>query len=196
MPKQYGSNGINSDGSLMNVGNTIWDPSTGGRPSIRIDHKKSAMAATTPPWLLDGPYEESKSNPVQVLIVCWSNSCTSQMAEGILREILPSSIANVASAGLQPSMVNSSAKAVMYEIGIDLNPYTSKSIDTFQSNEWDYVISLCGCASSLPFGWQATHQWDVHDPPNIDRGELSAYRKVRDDVITNCNQLRSCILRR
>ena len=27
MPKQYGSNGINSDGSLMNVGNTISGPS-------------------------------------------------------------------------------------------------------------------------------------------------------------------------
>ena len=24
---QYGSNGLNSDGTLMNVGNTIWDPS-------------------------------------------------------------------------------------------------------------------------------------------------------------------------
>ena len=32
MPKQYGSNGINSDGSLMNVGNNIWDPKQGGRP--------------------------------------------------------------------------------------------------------------------------------------------------------------------
>ena len=36
MPKQYGSNGINSDGSLMNVGNSIWDPSNGGKPSIRL----------------------------------------------------------------------------------------------------------------------------------------------------------------
>lgn len=53
MPKQYGSNGINSDGSLMNVGNTIWDPATGGRPSIRLHPEKSAMARSTPPWLLD-----------------------------------------------------------------------------------------------------------------------------------------------
>ena len=53
MPKQYGSNGVNSDGSLMNVGNKIWDPATGGRPSIRLHPEKSAMARTTPPWLLD-----------------------------------------------------------------------------------------------------------------------------------------------
>tara|TARA_Y100000996_G_C22245007_1_gene529372 strand:- start:26 stop:241 length:216 start_codon:yes stop_codon:yes gene_type:complete len=60
MPKQYGSNGVNSDGSLMNVGNTIWDPATGGRPSIRLHPEKSAMARSTPPWLLG-------SEPVQEL---------------------------------------------------------------------------------------------------------------------------------
>ena len=53
MPKQYGSNGINSDGSLMNIGNSIWDPKNGGRPSIRIFPEKSAMSRSTPPWLLD-----------------------------------------------------------------------------------------------------------------------------------------------
>ena len=60
MPKQYGSNGVNSDGSLMNVGNKIWDPATGGRPSIRLHPEKSAMVRTTPPWLLDA---ESTSEP-------------------------------------------------------------------------------------------------------------------------------------
>jgi hypothetical protein len=60
MPKQYGSNGINSDGSLMNVGNTIWDPQNGGRPSIRLYKDKNAMARTTPPWLLDAEQEPNK----------------------------------------------------------------------------------------------------------------------------------------
>ena len=59
MPKQYGSNGVNSDGTLMNVGNIIWDPNNGGRPSIRIHKDKNAMARTTPPWLLD---EEPTTN--------------------------------------------------------------------------------------------------------------------------------------
>lgn len=59
MPKQYGSNGINSDGTLMNVGNTIWDPKNGGRPSIKLFPEKSAMARSTPPWLL-GTEEEEK----------------------------------------------------------------------------------------------------------------------------------------
>ena len=58
MPKQYGSNGINSDGSLMNVGNSIWDPKQGGKPSIKVYSDKNAYAPTTPPWLLGGIYEE------------------------------------------------------------------------------------------------------------------------------------------
>ena len=63
MPKQYGSNGVNSDGSLMNVGNVIWDPATGGRPSIRLHPDKSAMARSTPPWLLDA--ETDANNEAQ-----------------------------------------------------------------------------------------------------------------------------------
>ncbi len=58
MPKQYGSNGINSDGSLMNVGNRIWDPQNGGRPSIRLYPDKNANAITTPPWLLGQVVDE------------------------------------------------------------------------------------------------------------------------------------------
>ena len=60
MPKQYGSNGINSDGSLMNVGNTIWDPQNGGRPSIKLHTDKNAVSKTTHlPWLLGAEPEDS-----------------------------------------------------------------------------------------------------------------------------------------
>lgn len=60
MPKQYGSNGVNSDGSLMNVGNVIWDPASGGRPSIRVHSDKNAYAPTTPPWLIGGTFGEDR----------------------------------------------------------------------------------------------------------------------------------------
>ena len=62
MPKQYGSNGINSDGSLMNVGNTIWDPKNGGRPSIKLFSDRNANAITTPPWLLGSIDTNSNNN--------------------------------------------------------------------------------------------------------------------------------------
>lgn len=62
MPKQYGSNGVNSDGSLMNVGNSIWDPLNGGRPSIKVYSDKNAYAPTTPPWLIGGTFEENSND--------------------------------------------------------------------------------------------------------------------------------------
>ena len=62
MPKQYGSNGINRDGSLMNVGNAIWDPNNGGRPSIRLYSDRNPMAHTIPPWLIGGTFVERKNN--------------------------------------------------------------------------------------------------------------------------------------
>lgn len=62
MPKQYGSNGINSNGSLMNVGNSIWDPKTGGRPSIRVFSNKNAYLPTTPPWLIGGTFDNEKQD--------------------------------------------------------------------------------------------------------------------------------------
>tara|TARA_B100000614_G_C14169695_1_gene336453 strand:+ start:77 stop:355 length:279 start_codon:yes stop_codon:yes gene_type:complete len=68
MPKQYGSNGINSDGSLMNVGNNIWDPKQGGKPSIKVYSDKNAYAPTTPPWLLGGVYEEELEKTREIKI--------------------------------------------------------------------------------------------------------------------------------
>ena len=69
MPKQYGSNGINSDGSLMNVGNSIWDPKQGGKPSIKVYSDKNAYAPTTPPWLLGGIYEEELEKTREIKII-------------------------------------------------------------------------------------------------------------------------------
>jgi hypothetical protein len=69
MPKQYGSNGINSDGSLMNVGNNIWDPQQGGKPSIKVYSDKNAYAPTTPPWLLGGIYEEELEKTRKINII-------------------------------------------------------------------------------------------------------------------------------
>ena len=62
MPKQYSSNGVNGDGSLMNVGNSIWDPNNGGRPSIRLHSDKNPMARTTPPWLIGGTFDKRENN--------------------------------------------------------------------------------------------------------------------------------------
>lgn len=53
------SNGFNTDGSLMNVGNKIWDPAQGGRPSIRLYPEYSSGTAMAS--LLSGDAADAES---------------------------------------------------------------------------------------------------------------------------------------
>ena len=42
----------------MNIGNKIWDPEQGGKPSIRVFREKNAYSKTLAPWLLGDLKEE------------------------------------------------------------------------------------------------------------------------------------------
>ena len=54
-----------------------------------------------------------------VLFLCTHNSCRSQMAEGLLRDMASDKF-DVFSAGVNPTTVHPLAKKVMKEIGIDI----------------------------------------------------------------------------
>eukprot|EP00658_Telonema_sp_P-2_P072321 TRINITY_DN61475_c0_g1_i1.p1 TRINITY_DN61475_c0_g1~~TRINITY_DN61475_c0_g1_i1.p1 ORF type:complete len:177 (-),score=40.44 TRINITY_DN61475_c0_g1_i1:133-663(-) len=123
--------------------------------------------------------------PPRVLFVCRANSCRSQMAEGWLRSMVPGSWV-VASAGLRQSSVNPNAAVVMGEAGVGIEDHRSDAISAFSPQEWDQVISLCGCGESLPEGWVATQDWNLDDPPALDTGDLSVYRRVRNEIRERC----------
>lgn len=57
---------------------------------------------------------------MRILFLCVANSARSQIAEGLGRELLKD-IAEVCSAGSQPSTVNPMAIQVLQEIGIDIS---------------------------------------------------------------------------
>ena len=78
------------------------------------------------------------------MFACKRNSCRSQMAEGFARSLGAGSF-EVVSAGLESSIVNSTAVEVMREAGIDISGQTSKPLSDFQPVNFDVVISLCGC---------------------------------------------------
>ena len=56
----------------------------------------------------------------EVLFLCMENSCRSQMAKGILRQLMGNEF-EVFIAGVRPSVVNPIAIKVMAEIGIDIS---------------------------------------------------------------------------
>ena len=117
----------------------------------------------------------------RVMFVCKKNSRRSQMAEGFART-LGSGVISVASSGLEASKVDSKAVEVMAEIGIDISNQTSKPLSDFKADDYDAVISLCGCGVNLPEAWvlrEIFQDWQLDDP----EGEpIETFYRVRDEI--------------
>ncbi|MHC5613742.1 MAG: arsenate reductase, glutathione/glutaredoxin type, partial [Nostoc sp.] len=88
----------------------------------------------------------------RVMFVCKKNSARSQMAEGFAKTIGKGKI-EVISSGLEASLVRPEAMATMKEIGIDISDQHSKPLSNFREQDFDVVISLCGCGVNLPPEW-------------------------------------------
>jgi len=123
----------------------------------------------------------------KVLFICTHNSARSQMAEGILRSFYPEKY-DVYSAGTEPTEVNPYAVKVMDEIGIDISSYTSKNINEFISEIFDYVVTVCDLAKeSCPFfpGKEIIHK-SFPDPSQLKGSEteiLEGFREIRDEIM-------------
>ncbi|MBD2254992.1 arsenate reductase, glutathione/glutaredoxin type [Nostoc parmelioides] len=117
----------------------------------------------------------------KVMFVCKHNSRRSQMAEGFTKILGKDNIA-VTSAGLTVSQIDPFAVEVMSEIGIDISNQTSKPLENFHPEEYDAVISLCGCGVNLPEAWvlrDIFEDWQLDDP----QGEsIETFRRVRDEI--------------
>ena len=110
------------------------------------------------------------------------------MAEGFARTLGAGSI-DVVSAGLEASSVNSTAVEVMREAGIDISDQTSKPLSDFKPENFDIVISLCGCGVNLPEGWTSRElfeDWFIDDP---DGRPIEKFRSVRDEIKQRVREL-------
>jgi len=117
----------------------------------------------------------------KVMFVCKRNSCRSQMAEGFARKLGAGKI-EVTSSGLEASRVNPTAIEVMSEIGIDISNQTSDALSNFSAEDYDAVISLCGCGVNLPPEWvtrSVFEDWQLDDP---DGQPIEIFNRVRDEI--------------
>lgn len=116
----------------------------------------------------------------RVMFVCKKNSARSQMAEGFAKALGNGKIA-VTSSGLEASQVRPEAIATMKDIGIDITDQTSKPLSDFQPEDFDAVISLCGCGVNLPPEWlvrEVFEDWQLDDPAE----QPEIFPRVRDEV--------------
>jgi arsenate reductase len=124
---------------------------------------------------------------IKVLILCTGNSARSQMAEGLLRDMGGDGM-QVASAGVAPTHVRPEAVAVMKEIGIDISKHTSKSIDQFLTEFFDFVITVCDNANQhcpMFAGAGRRIHWSIEDPAVVtgsDETRLEAFRLAREEL--------------
>ncbi len=115
------------------------------------------------------------------MFVCKKNSRRSQMAEGFARTLGAGRI-DVTSSGLEASQVDPTTVQVMSEIGIDISSQTSKLLSDFTPEDYNAVISLCGCGVNLPGSWvlrEIFSDWQLDDPEGQ---SIETFRRVRDEV--------------
>ena len=126
--------------------------------------------------------------PKRVLFLCTGNSCRSHMAEGLLRA-LGGDRFEVFSAGAKPAgYVHPLAIQAMQELNIDISRHTSKSLDVFDGQNFDSLITVCDNArEACPAYAGAAQQlhWSLEDPahaPGAEEEKMRAFRRVRDEI--------------
>ena len=130
----------------------------------------------------------------KVLFICTGNSCRSQMAEGLLRNMAGDSF-DVFSAGTHPSKVHPMSTAVMAEDGIDISEHTSDFIDGYLNKGINIVITVCDSADrlcpSFPGDVERIH-WSIDDPFqgwDIKNNKIDSYRETRNILKKNIKEL-------
>ncbi len=117
----------------------------------------------------------------KVMFVCKKNSRRSQMAEGFARALGEGKI-SVTSSGLEASYIDRKTIEIMAEIGIDISNQTSQALSDFNPEDYDAVISLCGCGVNLPPEWvtrEVFEDWQLDDPEGHG---IETFRRIRDEV--------------
>lgn len=109
------------------------------------------------------------------------------MAEGFARHLGTGKI-EVTSSGLEASQVRPEAIATMKDAGVDIARQTSNALNEFKPEDFDIVISLCGCGVNLPPDWvtrSVFEDWQLDDPA----AQPEIFTRVREEIRERVAQL-------
>ena len=125
----------------------------------------------------------------EVLFLCTGNSARSQMAEGLVNDLLGDEWQAV-SAGTQPAgYVHPLAVRAMGELFIDLSDHESKPVEVFRNRVFDLVVTVCNdAAESCPLwlGEGEVMHISFPDPATAvgtEEERLEVFRRVRDAIM-------------
>jgi len=72
---------------------------------------------------------------------------------------------------------------------VDISSQSSKTLNDFQAEDFEVVISLCGCGVNLPEAWltrEVFEDWQLDDP---DGQPLEVFHRVRDEIKDHVQKL-------
>ena len=133
------------------------------------------------------------NRPRQILFVGQRNDAVSQMAEAFASALLAPRGVLVASAGLTPTQVSPWAVRVMAEIGLDIGPQVTKSVEAFDPTAIDTLVLVeDGLAIPGVFRLLRRVEWRLDAAaatPRPPDARLELQRQLRDRVETLVLQL-------
>jgi arsenate reductase (thioredoxin) len=127
------------------------------------------------------------SQKPKVLFLSTGDATRSMIAEGFMR-ILTGDRFDIASAGVEPSVLNPLTTEVMKEAGIDISGQKPKSVAQSVKERFRYVIAICDKAKErspiFPFTLRLSH-WSIVDPNAtgaLPEQRTEVFRCVRDEI--------------
>jgi arsenate reductase (thioredoxin) len=120
---------------------------------------------------------------IRVLVICWGNSARSIFGEVLFRHLGGGRV-EALSAGIEPAGVHPLTLKVLREAGLPSDGLSSKPVDQFLGQRFDYVITVCDDArAACPVfpGAAASLHWGYPDPATVEGTEeerLRAFRRV------------------
>ena len=123
---------------------------------------------------------------MKMLFLCTENACRSQMAEALLRSLSKGKVESF-SAGASPTSLHPLAVEVLAEVDIDASSQSSKHLDLFRNEHFDYVITVCDRVKESCPTWPGAVEhihWKFDDPAKVtDPTEARrAFVTVRNEI--------------
>jgi ArsR family transcriptional regulator, arsenate/arsenite/antimonite-responsive transcriptional repressor / arsenate reductase (thioredoxin) len=174
-----------------------------GLELARIGDLLSATGAALHPGLRLArlPRDDAMIGAVKVLFLCTGNSARSPMAEALARARSGQAV-EALSAGSHPRPLHPNAVRVMREeYGLDLTAQTSRRLDVFTGQRFDWVISLCDrvreVCPDFPGSPQAVH-WSIANPATGESDEVTypLFRQAAAELATRIDFLLAALAER
>lgn len=124
-----------------------------------------------------------------VLFVCVKNGGKSQMAAGLMRQLVRDDV-EVFSAGTKPgTAVNALSAESLQEVGVDITGETPKLVDPQLVRDVDLVVTLGREARVDHVPGTRFENWDTDEPSDRGVDGIDRMRLVRDDITARVREL-------